>query len=218
MQKPVVDNFENAFREAFDKASLAPPDIIWTNIENTLPEPTTFGTNSAISNISRTAKVLVATGVILFTALTYFYFNDNSTTIQTKISKPSTNETITKEPIERAKLDTKFINKNLAEDLAPITKSKIINQSKTETALTETENTIEIDEIEPNKILTEVNEMAPKGLHLPKIVMDTPDLVPNTDSQQVVPYFDPNAILIPTKNKDKFWQNFKIRGGIRISN
>ena len=68
------------------------------------------------------------------------------------------------------------------------------------------------------KIEEKTVEMVAKSLKMSKIIMEMPNLVPNTDSQWVAPYYDPNALETPQNSKNKFWRNFKISGGIRVSN
>ncbi len=225
MIKPKHDNFENAFKEAFDKASLAPPDIIWENIEKSLPQETNVGTKSDGNNSAIQTKLIVGTGIVLVSAITYLYFNNTSTHKFNTDLSPTKNETIYTKPIESTIISAKVEDKNVVAGPTFVAKRQYRKQVKSFTPKElMVDETIEIiantitEEGPFQKIEKSVSEMKPKGLHLPTISLETPELVPNTDSQYVAPHYDPNAISSPEKNKNKFWRNFKIRGGIRVSN
>lgn len=225
MIKPKNDNFENAFKEAFDKVSLAPPDIIWENIEKSLPQETTFGTKSDGINSAIQSKLIIGTGIILVSAITYLYFNYSSSKNSKSDLNSTKNETIFTKPIEPAIANTKAEIENLVISPSFVAKKQYKPQVKSnfpkDQIIIEESEILFSDKIEENsfqKIEINISEMKPKGLHLPTITLETPDLVPNTDSQYVAPHYDPSAIENLEKNKSKFWQKFKISGGIRVSN
>jgi hypothetical protein len=220
MIKPKHDSFENAFKEAFDKASLAPPDIIWENIEKSLPQETTFGTKSDGNNSAIQTKLIVGTGIILVSAITFLYFNDSSTKNSKSDLNSTKNETIFTKPIKPAIANTKAEIENVVVSPTFVAKKQYKPQVKSNFYEDQiTPETLEIEDYSFQKIDVNVSEMKPKGLHLPTITLETPDLVPNTDSQYVAPYFiDQNTIGNPEKSKSNFWRNFRITGGIRVSN
>lgn len=223
MIHPNEDSFENAFREAFDKASLAPPDIIWQNIEQALPPSSPPMPNTGAEGLATSSKLLIGAGAILVSSIAYLYLTDSSTNnYRTELNEIKNETTITK-PIEPTPLEPKPETQKLA-FVAPFTTQKLAVKSKKElpnmdnesvNLLEKNEEPLESNEYIKNEIF--VTEMKPKGMHLPKIMMETPDLVPDTDSQSVTPYYDPNAVIQPN-SKPKFWKNIKISGGIRVSN
>ncbi|MES2796852.1 MAG: hypothetical protein V4683_12850 [Bacteroidota bacterium] len=223
MQLPNEDNFESAFKEAFDKASLAPPDIIWNNIEKSLPQPTAFGSKPDVQNLASSTKLMIGTGIIVVSAIAYFYLNPSSTNSYNTKLKPTRNEKSITKSLEPTIMDSKPEIENLAPSPAFIAKKLVKLPIK---VTLEDEPMVDQPEIQPTEIATissskiedRVFEMSPKGLKMPQIIMDTPDLVTNTDSQKIVPYYDPNGIPIPQNNKRRFWENIKVRGGIRVSN
>jgi hypothetical protein len=221
MQQPKEDNFDNAFKEAFEKASLAPPDIIWNNIESNLPLEVPISIAPAAESISITSKLLLGTGVVLISVLSYLNFKDSSEKNIKPNLNPTTNENIVSKLTMPAVLEPKVEFKKLATNLTYAPKIKIISKPFIAEVLP-TDITIpdkaENELIILPKIEEKTIELASKGVKLPKIVLEMPNLVPNNDSQIVAPYYDPNALQTPQNNKGKFWQNFKISGGIRVSN
>ena len=221
------ESFEKGFREAFDKASLAPPDVIWENIEKELPAPDLNGSKPDVSTISTATKLMVATGVTLLSGIAFYYFNKPSTNINDNILNPIKNENTFTPAIEPKNLDSDLEKPNLAKPATFVAKKQINYKpapvlpfnnldERDQIVIPEPETKEEMNL--PTKIDEMVTEITPKGLSFKKIVMDTPDLVPNTDSQTIVPYYDPNAVPSQQKKKGQFLQNFKIRGGIRVSN
>lgn len=215
-------SFEKGFREAFDKASLAPPDIIWENIEKALPSPAGHSLKPDAQAITTSTKLIVGAGIAMLSGFIYMYLSNSSTINNTSNLNPSKNEkTFTPTP-EPTKLVTKPENPAVVFN-APILAQKqmVLSPRAANIALEQVENkAIEplpnVEEIIPSKIEEKFSEITPKALKMSKITMDTPDLVPNTDSQNL--YYDPNAIQTVPKIKGQFWQNFKIKGGIRVSN
>jgi hypothetical protein len=216
------NSFEKGFREAFDKASLAPPDVIWENIEKALPSPTGPSLKPDAQTITTSTKLLVGAGIAVLSGLIYLYLGDSSTINYNSILNTSKNEkTFTPAP-EPTKLVAKPESPAVAFDAPIVTQKQVVLSLKpTNIALEQVEHkAIEplpnVEEFIPSKIEDKFSEIMPKALKMSKIIMETPDLVPNTDSQNL--YYDPNAIQTVPKIKGQFWQNFKIRGGIRVSN
>lgn len=227
MKQPKDDGFENAWKEAFEKASLAPPDIIWKNIESALPTES-LGVKPSAEGMATTSKLILGTGIILISGLAYFYLNNSSSNNYTSKNNQITNGKNITQPHEPAALDSKIENENLAISTPIVTKKHFIPEIKKQNLPTETKveeapiesEIVPIETISFTKIEEKVYQMQPKGLKMPKITMDTPDLIPNKDSQMVAPniYFDKNSMPVQQKNKGEFWRNFKISGGIRVSN
>lgn len=225
MKQPKDDGFENAWQEAFEKASLAPPEIIWKNIESALPTES-LGVKPSAEGIATTSKLIIGTGIILISGLAYFYINNSSSNNYTTKTNQITNGKNITQPNEPAAVDSKIESENLAINSPIVAKKQfipeIVKQELTKKTPMEEINTDQIlmpeENIDVSKIEEKVYQMQPKGLKMPKITMDKPDLIPNTDSQIVVPYYDPNAIPSQQNNKGGFWRNFKISGGIRVSN
>lgn len=224
MKQPKDDGFENAWQEAFEKASLAPPDIIWKNIETALPTES-LGLKPNAKGLATSSKLIIGAGIILISGLAYFYINNSSSNNYTSKTNRITNGKNTTKPDMPAIMDSKIEFKNLAANTNIIAKKQSISElkkqvSRNKTVVEDETNPPEMASTEVisfTKIEEKVYQMQPKGLKMPKITMETPDLIPNTDSQFVVPYYDPHAI--PTQqNKGGFWRNFKISGGIRVSN
>ena len=79
MQNRDIENFENAFKEAFEKANLAPPDIVWENIEKAIPQAPIADGNIVGKTMSIQSKLLIATTIVLVSAVAYFYLNNSLT-------------------------------------------------------------------------------------------------------------------------------------------
>ncbi len=223
MQKPENEIFESAFKEAFEKANLAPPDIVWENIEKALPQGHANLTSMPEKTMGLQTKFLIGTGIVLVTGIAYFYLNDTSSiNYKTNLNRIN-NETIITKSLEPANLDSELAPKKLA------SVTTFAAQKQRKINLIEKENFHEIPfdktiaaEATDNLIYTKIegnfNEMVAQKMKLPIIVLEAPSLEINADSQQIAPYFENTTIGQPLNEKGKFWQNFKVRGGIRVSN
>lgn len=229
MQNRDIENFENAFKEAFEKANLAPPDIVWENIEKAIPQAPIADGNIVGKTMSIQSKLLIATTIVLVSAVAYFYLNNSLTNnYKGKINKKN-NETNNTKSFEPTIMDSKLGAKKMAASIALNTKktSKIVNpfsENRGGGEIIEKNVIVELENIDSpesqniSKIEGDFSEMKARNLHLPKIDLELPSLEINTDSQTTVPYYDTNTIGQPINEKGKFWQNFKVRGGIRVSN
>jgi hypothetical protein len=221
MKQPNEDNFDNAFKQAFENVSLAPPDIIWTNIESSLPQVAPVGASPAVGGISTTAKLLLGTGVVLISAITYFNLKESFTDNTKPNLNPIINENIISKPIQPAIVEPKIEVKKLVSNPTFFTKVKVKSEPFMMKEIiddAQEKNILENEVIALPKIEENTIEMAARAIKMPKIIMEMPNLVPDSDSQNVAPYYDPNALITPTNNKGKFWKKFKISGGIRVSN
>jgi hypothetical protein len=224
MKLPNEDGFEDAFRRAFDKASLAPPDIIWQNIEQSLPNIASPAPNTGAEDIATSTKTLFGAGAVLVSTLAYLYLNNLPSTNYTNTLNASKNETIITQPIESTTLAPTIEIKSMANTPTIIAKKPleispnevISNDELPELTMFMVEETPSKSEIlVKNEII--LSQLKPKEIQLPKIIMETPDLIPNTDSNFENQYFDPNALNQP-KSKSGFFRNFKISAGFRVSN
>ncbi len=216
------NNFENAWQQAFEEASLAPPDAIWENIEKTLPNPSAI-TKPEGGGMATSTKLFLSSGAIIAVFTFLYFYNQTSTQKTNETNNPKTVESIIIEPkIEQP-----------AMAFSPIITSKK-QVSNTYIAKKNTSNSLEsfdnqaiepitTEDLQPelpeySKIEDKFVELKPKSTKLKSSVLIMPDLILNTDSQSVTPYYDPFAIPSQNNEKGKFWKNFKVRGGFRISN
>ena len=129
MKQPKNDGFENAWQEAFEKASLAPPDIIWKNIESALPTES-LGVKPSAEGLATASKLIIGTGIILISGLSYLYLNDSSSNnYTTKTNQISNGKNITK-PNEPAAVDSKIENENLAISSPVVAKKHFVPEIK----------------------------------------------------------------------------------------
>lgn len=231
MQKPENEIFESAFKEAFEKANLAPPDIVWENIEKAMPQGSIVDSSMAEKTMALQTKLIIGTTIVLVSVVAYFYINNSLTNNYKEKIDPINHETNITKPIESTNLDSELGAKKLANSPSfnPQKSNKIkigfpkpsFSKTQNEEVLTSQINletqSIEVPE-NRNLLQGDFSEMKSLKLKLPKIELDLPSLEINTDSQKVVPYFDNNTIGQPLNEKGKFWQNFRVRGGIRVSN
>ena len=223
MKQLEENNFENAFQKAFEEALLAPPEQVWINVENTMPN---FGSKAILPEpnaISGATKYYLGVS-ILFVAGICFYFMNNSTTkksttkpivshekniyknnIKPEIKQNNTAKTMVYNP--------NFIANKKIKTNKPNLKDNQIQEIFIEPVVTTLENT---DNLLPEKIEIKLLEIKPKTFKNTRIEFVTPNLILEENIQ--TPYFEFTSKPIDGNSKNNFWKNFKVKGGIRIGN
>jgi hypothetical protein len=228
MKQTQDDNFESAFKKAFDESSLPPPNSVWESIEKSLPS-NNIGSNTAEGGFSA-SKILIGTSIILITSISiYKLFNsstnitDNHEKLTTKSIQPKTVESVPSKQIlvDRTPINTQkplkpAIEKVVLKPQMPI----IVDELKAKNeAVPEVNNAEEkpenVEIIEKNNLI--LTEVASKKISNPNQKMLLPNLMLPNDSQNVNMYYDPNLLPTINKPKGKFWENFKVRGSIGVS-
>ena len=102
--KPVDDSFEDAWKKAFDEASLVPSKAVWENIEKSLPS-SNLDLKHSKSGSNTIAKFILSTSVLIITSFGIFKLINQPAVLK---NSNKNHETITTKTIQQAPLEPKI--------------------------------------------------------------------------------------------------------------
>jgi hypothetical protein len=227
--KPIDDSFEDAWKKAFDEASLVPPNAVWENIEKSLPS-SNLDLKHPKSGSNTIAKFTLSASIVLITSFGIYKLINQPTILK---NSNKNHETITSKPIQPAPLESNIQQQIVADNPIVNTQKpvKILKLAADKPVLSERkapveitgnsegqffENAVPIESAIPKNTI-KLTEVLPHKLKQNNIRLQIPELVFPFDSQNTNVYFDPNLLPIENKKKAKFWENFKVRGSIGVS-
>lgn len=227
--KPIDDSFEDAWKKAFDKASLVPPNAVWENIENSLPS-SNLDLKHPKSGSNTIAKFLLSGSILLITSFGIYKLINQPTVLK---NTNENHETLTTKAIQSAPLESN-IQQQIVADIPIVNTRKpvkriglkaekpIFAESAISAEISKNsqaknfDTTTQIEEVMP-QYTVKLTEVLPQKLKQNYTNFQTPELMLPFNSQNTNIYFDPNLLPNENKKKSKFWENFKVRGSIGVS-